>query len=155
MSIPSLSVRFALCVAIASACGRAAPPVSPSPRAAPAPTAAPAPAPVAVPAPVVPADQPDLAGQWQYTATMGGEVITGTLTLVRSGASYTGSATASTADDLIPMTAMMMNGTKVVMLFETPNGEARLDATVNGGTVLAGDLTMGGQTGTLRAQKRP
>jgi hypothetical protein len=116
---------------------------------------APAAVPNAVPAPVTPADQPDLAGQWQYTATVGGSVITGTMTLVHSGASYTGSATASTADDVIPMTAMTVNGTKVVMLFETPNGEARLDATISGGTVMTGDLTMGSQTGTLRAQKQP
>jgi hypothetical protein len=98
---------------------------------------------------------PDLAGRWLYNATLGSSVITGTVTLIHSGESYSGSATASTADEPVPMTSMTVDGTRVVMLFDTPDGVVRVAGTVTGGTVINATVTFNDQTGTLRALRQP
>ncbi len=142
---------------LCAGCARHPAPAAVTPRAAPAPAhaSAPAPAPAHASAPApVPAEAPDLSGRWQYTATLGSAVIDGTLTLVRSGASYAGGATASIADDPVPMTAMTVTGSRIVMLFDTPNGEARVEGTVSGGTVISGTVAVGDRTGSFKAQKQ-
>ena len=129
-----------------AACARHPSPAQPAPR--PSPARAPAP----VPAPEPPLD---LSGRWLYDATIGSSVITGTLTLVRSGVSYSGSATASTADESVTMRSMTVDGTRVVMLFETPDGDVRVEGTVTGGTLLNATVTLNDMTGRLRARKQP
>lgn len=151
MSIPSSAARLACCVALAAACSHASPPVALAPQPSPAPASAPAPTAAAAPA----AAAAELSGTWLYTATLGSSEITGTLRLIRHGEAYTGSATASTADEDIPMSQMTVDGTKITMFFETPNGEVRMEGTVTGGTVINGVLALGGTTGTMRARKQP
>ena len=156
MSIPSPAVRIPLYVALVAGCSHTAPAPSPAPQPSPAPASAPAAAPpsASAPAPAPAAGVADLSGTWLYTATLGGSDITGTLQLVRRGATYAGSATASAADEDIPMTQLAFDGTRITMFFETANGEVRIEGTVIGGTVINGTLALGGTTGTFRARKQ-
>ena len=154
MSIPSSAVRIPLYVALVAACSHPAPAPAPAPQPSPAPASAPAVAPPSAPASAPAAGAADLSGTWLYTATLGGSEITGTLQLVRRGASYAGTATASTADEDIPMTQMIFDGTRITMFFETANGEVRIEGTVTGGTIINGALALGGTTGTFRARKQ-
>ena len=122
--------------------------------------AAPAPAPVAAPAQsparAAPAETPapDLSGSWSYVANLNGTSVEGTLTLARSGTTYTGSATASTASELMPVTSVSLAGAKLTLTLDTPNGPAALDAVVSGGTVIVGTVYVAELSGPFRARKR-
>jgi len=147
-----------LLLALIAACSHAAPAPAPAPQPSPAPASAPAAAPptapASAPAPALAPGAADLSGTWLYTASLGGSEITGTLQLVRRGAAYAGTATASTADEDIPMTQMVFDGTRITMFFETANGEVRMEGTVTGSTIINGTLALGGTTGTFRARKQ-
>jgi hypothetical protein len=136
--------------ALVGACAQNPGPAAPDPQAAPA--ARPAPA-AATPAPV-PAPEPvtDLAGEWDFVATLGGESVGGTLTLTRADTVYRGSAVAHEGE-VYPLISLTLTGPKIVMLFETPSGAARVECTLTGFSELKGALLMGDQTGTFSARK--
>src|SRR3990172_492891 len=84
-------------LALTAACSRN--PASPAP--APATAPAPAPAPAAAPTPVAPPTAPaapapatgaaaDVSGDWTWSTDIGGQVIGGSMSLTKSGTTYSG-----------------------------------------------------------------
>lgn len=126
----------------------AAPQVAPQPAAAPAPAA---PAPAAA-APAAPATV-DLSGDWNFVAELGGQEMVGVIQLRRSGTAYVGSATPSDAEGSGTLTSLTIEGSRVVMVFDTPEGEARAEAVLAGGSTMNGTVTYAGHTGPFSARK--
>jgi hypothetical protein len=133
--------------ALLGACARNPSPAT-APRAAPAPAAAPLPAPVPLPDPVA-----DLSGEWQFAVEVGGTSATGTLDLARAGGTYSGTARADDGE-VYPMISLNQAGAKIVMMFETPSGAARVECALAGLSELNGTLLMGDAVGTFHARRK-
>jgi hypothetical protein len=152
MLIPrGLAAALAL-AALLGACARNPGPATPGPQAAPAPAQ---PSPAAAPVAPLPPPEPvaELSGEWRFVVGLGGESLTGTLTLARAGAGYGGSAQGDDGE-FYPMNSLTQTGRKVVMLFETPSGPARVECTLEGTSELSGALLVGDQTGTFSARRK-
>jgi len=135
----------------AVACARHTAP--PAQQPAPVPAAAPAPVRAPAAAPAAPSPAPDLAGAWRYTATLGDMTVDGVLRLARSGSSYTGTASASTTSEVLTVTSVTLDGSKLTVIIDTPNGPATLAGTVVAGTII-GTVYVGEQSGPFRADKQ-
>jgi len=136
--------------ALLGACATNPKPAAPAPQpraAAPQPAAAPDPA--TAPAPAA----PDLAGEWEFTSTIGEETVGGTLTLTRSGQSYTGLARAHDGQTF-PLRSLTLVGGKVVMTFDTPDGVARVESTLTGVSAMSGTVLVGDAVGTFAARRQ-
>ncbi len=151
-SLPAALAAFAL----AGACARTPQPAAPAPQSAPqlAPTAAAAPA---APAPAAPAAAQsaavDLAGDWSFVADFPGQRMVGVIQLRRSGTSWVGSATPEGADGSATLLSLTFDGSRVVMLFDTPDGEARAVAVLADPRTMNGTVSMAGHTSPFTARK--
>jgi hypothetical protein len=131
-------------IALSGACAHNPQPAAPAPQAAPPPAASPT---RAAPAAV------DLAGDWNFVADFDGQRMVGVIQLRRSGTAYTGTATPSDAEGSASLTSLTIVGSRVVMLFDTPDGEARAEAVVEGGNTMNGTVTYAGHSGNFTARK--
>jgi len=128
----------------------AAPSPMPAPAAAPAP-AAPAPAPAAMPAP---AGGVDVVGTWDFSVDAGGQTIPGEMVIRRSGATLTGTVTPQGMNEATIRT-VTINGMRVVVLIDTPDGEATFDGTMAADNrTLTGTVLYQGQSMGFNARKR-
>lgn len=160
-----VDTRFALAALLlaSAACSRGP---SPSP-AAPAPAAptpgAPAAAPTPAATPSVPANTPpappatgtaDLSGEWGWSVDIGGQAVSGTMTLTRSGTTYGGSVV---PDGMTPATVRTVTivGDRVTIMIDTPDGEATVEATLSADRrALSGTLAFNGMTGQFNGRRR-
>jgi hypothetical protein len=129
----------------------AAAPAAPSPAAAPsapAPAAAPS-APAAVPPATV-----DLTGDWDFVVEFPGQRMVGVIQLRRSGSSYTGTATPAEAEGSATLTSLAITGTRVVMVFDSPDGQARAEGVLADSRTMNGTVTYLDSTGPFTARKR-
>lgn len=150
--LPALAATLLL-----GACSRNPQPAAPAPRAAPAPSApapaAPAPAAPAAPAAVAPAEV-DLSGDWNFVADFPGQRMIGLIQLRRSGSSYTGIATPADVEGSATLTSLTITGNRVVMVFESPDGQARAVAVLADPKTMNGTVTYAGNTGPFTARKQ-
>jgi hypothetical protein len=142
VSFPSLAVRFALCAAVAAACSHAPAPAT-TPQAAAAPAAGLAPG------------QPDMVGDWAVQLLLQGQPTgTGMLRLSRSGDQYRGALQFESADRPYFVRSLQTDGTHVVMLLDTPDGDARVEGNLRAPTVFEGLYTSRTLNGRFTASRR-
>jgi hypothetical protein len=158
-AVPSPHLPVLAALALLGACSRNPHPATPTPQAAPAvaaPVAAPTPAaaPAAAPAPA--AVQPaavDLSGDWNFVVDFPGQRMVGLIQLRRSGTAYTGTATPADAEGSATLTSLSIDGSHVVMVFDSPDGEARAEAVLVDPKTMNGTVTFQGNTGPFTARK--
>ncbi|MGA2384556.1 MAG: hypothetical protein ABSG61_14105 [Gemmatimonadales bacterium] len=147
-------------VLLLGACAHNPKPAAPAPQAAPA---APTPAarPPAAPTPAAPAPAPavapaavDLSGDWNFVADFPGQRMAGVIQLRRSGSSYVGTATPADAEGSATLTSLTISGSHVVMVFDSPDGEARAEAVLADPKTMNGTVTFAGSTGPFTARKQ-
>jgi len=152
MRIPAGLTSALALAALLGACARNPRPATPAPQAAPtARQPATSPAPAAAPAPTAPA--PDLAGEWEFTSNIGDGTVSGTLTLTRAGGTYAGSARGHDGG-VFPLTSLTFVAGKVVMVFDTPDGAARVESTLTSANEMSGTVVLGETMGTFAARKK-
>jgi hypothetical protein len=150
----SAVVGLAAFGALAPACARSPRPAAPAPQAAPGPAPAPAPVPTPASAPAPgPEAVPDLSGTWDFEVSISGNQVSGTLRLTRSGDTYGGSALDSEGQEY-PLQSLSLNGQKLVMVFATPDGQARVEGALAGAGSMSGTLLLGADTGSFAARRR-
>jgi poly(3-hydroxybutyrate) depolymerase len=145
-------------LALLGACSRNPQPAAPAPVAAPPaspPAAAPVPAPLptAAPAPAAEPATPDLSGDWNFVVDFPGQRMVGLIQLRRNGSDYTGIATPADAEGSATLTALTIDGNRVVMVFDSPDGEARAEAVLADDKTMNGRVTFQGNTGPFTARK--
>jgi hypothetical protein len=156
-------------VALTAACSRnpAGTAPAPAPATAPAPAATPVAPPTtpAVPAatPAAPAPDPapatgavaDVSGEWTWTTDIGGQVIAGSMSLTRSGTSYSGQVVPDGMSAATVRT-ITINGDRITVVVDTPDGtEAVVEATLTADRrAFSGTLTYQGQTSSFSARRR-
>ena len=131
-------------------------PASPAPRPAPAPVAAPAPAPAPAPAaPTAAAARNSLPGEWEWSAAMGAESYSGTMTISLGTTGYAGTLRVAGMFDATLRTASV-SGTTVRMVFDSPEGELALEAEFTDPNTLSGNVIVvsAGMTASLSARRR-
>ena len=158
VSAPALAV-----LALLGACSRNPVPAAPAPAsppapaaapAAPAPAPAPAAAPASAPAPAaVPPATVDLSGDWNFVVDFPGQRMVGLIQLRKNGAAYTGVATPAESEGSATLTSLTTDGTRVVMVFDSPDGEARAEAVLADPRTMNGTVTFQGNTGPFTAKK--
>jgi len=157
--LPALSA-----LALLGACARNPRPAAPAPEAAATPAPAAAPSPAAAPATPSPAAAPgapaagapaslDLSGDWDFVVDLPGQRLTGVIQLRRSGTSYTGNATPSNAEGSATLTSLTMDGSRVVMIFDTPDGPAQAQAVLADAKTMNGTVTYLGSSGPFTARR--
>ena len=127
---------------------------SPSPTPAPStagPTPAPAPAPTPTPTPA-PAPAPSAAGAYDFSTTVQGQQVTGTITIVDEGGRLGGTIVTSATPELA-IKAVMVNGNVITVTGDTPDGEVAMEMTMNGAD-FTGTWSYGGQSGSMSGRKR-
>ena len=155
-----------LALAAMAACSGNPPPVAPTPRAAPAPPAAPAarpapaptaaPAPAPAPAPAAPAPARNtLPGEWEWSAAMGAESYSGTMTVSLGSTGYSGTLRVAGMFDATLRTASV-SGTTVRAVFDSPEGELVMEAEFTDPNTLSGNVIVvsAGMTASLSARRR-
>ena len=147
-------------VLLLGACSRNPTPAAPAPQAAPAapaaqPSAATAPAPAPAPAPAAPAATAvDLSGDWSFVADFPGQRMVGLIQLRRSGSSYAGTATPADVEGSATLTSLTVSGNRILMIFETPDGEARAEAVLADPKTMNGTVSYAGSTGPFTARRQ-
>ena len=126
---------------------QAAPP-QPSPSPSPSPQAAPASAPAPTPTPA-PASA---AGVYDFTTSVQGTTVTGVVTVTaRDG--RTGGTIATSATPEIPVRSATVEGRKVTVTGDSPDGEVVLEFNMSGQD-FSGTWWYGGQSGSLTGRRR-
>ena len=149
-------------LALTAACSRN--PASPAP--APATAPAPAPAPAAAATPVAPPTTPaapapatgaaaDVSGDWTWSTDIGGQVIGGSMSLTKSGTTYSGEVV---PDGMAAATVRTLTiaGDRITIVVDTPDGaEAIVEATLTPDRrAFSGTLAFQGQTSSFSARRR-
>jgi hypothetical protein len=129
---------FAALVLLAG-CAPATPPADPMP----APTAPPA---VATSAAVNP------VGTFEFTTSVNGDMVTGSVEVAGQPGAYTGTIRTSISPD-IPVTGVTVNGQQMVVAADTPDGALTLTLNFTGNN-FTGGWTLAGDSGELRGQRR-
>lgn len=159
-----------LALAALAACGGNPPPAEPAPQAPPAaqpaPAAAPAaPTPAAAPAPAAraaaaapaaaPAARDRLAGEWEWTASMGGEAYSGTMTFESRPDGYAGLLrVAGLFDGTLRVVTLAATGVRAI--WDSPEGELVMNAVFTDAQTLTGtvDVASAGATASILARRR-
>ncbi|OGT99013.1 MAG: hypothetical protein A2085_08540 [Gemmatimonadetes bacterium GWC2_71_10] len=149
-------------LALTAACSRN--PASPAPAPATAPAPAPAPAPAATPVappttPAAPAPATgaaaDVSGDWTWSTDIGGQVIGGSMSLTKSGTTYSGEVV---PDGMAAATVRTLTiaGDRITIVVDTPDGaEAIVEATLTPDRrAFSGTLAFQGQTSSFSARRR-
>jgi len=120
---------------------------------APAPGAMPAPAapPAAAVAPAAPAAL-NPVGRYEFSTSLQGQLLTGTLEIAGTAGAYTGRITSS-ATEPIPITAVTVTGQEMVVAGETPNGTLTIHMTFAGGPNFTGNWTLAGDGAPLTGRR--
>jgi hypothetical protein len=152
-----------------AACSHTPPRVAPAPAAAPAPAPAPMPAPTvpaatATAAPAAPAPTPAptvargpfvLAGDWDWSAMLGDQPYSGTMTLQAQGTGFTGTLRVTGEFDGIVRSGTV-TGNTIRVTFDSPQGELVLEAVFTDANTLSGrvDVAAQGESATFSAHRR-
>jgi hypothetical protein len=74
---------------------------------------------------------PDLAGDWVFEVQTGKNVTHGAMTLVADGASYKGTLTTDQGNNVLPVRSLLLQGSAMNMLVESPNGNVSFQGTLS------------------------
>jgi hypothetical protein len=143
--MPRSLVRPAVALLLA-ACASSPQAAPPTPAPAPSPAAAPAPAPAPAPAAA------SAAGIYDFTTSVQGTAVSGVVTVTMANG-RAGGTIATSATPEIPIKAVTVEGPKVTVTADSPDGEAVLEFTMNGQD-FSGTWWFGGQSGSLTGRKR-
>jgi hypothetical protein len=96
-----------------------------------------------------------LAGDWDWSAMLGDEAYSGTMTLQSQGAGFTGSMRVTGQFDAEVRTATV-TGNIVRIVLDSPQGELVLDAIFTDANTLAGrvDVSAAGATASFSAHRK-
>lgn len=93
-------------------------------------------------------------GTWDFTVDAGGQTIPGEMVIGRSGAAYTGTVTPQGMSAATVRT-VTINGQRVTILIDTPDGEATFDGTITADNrTMTGTVAFQGQSLGFNARKR-
>ena len=146
LALPVVAVLLAACASSPQAASPSpAPAPAPSTQAAPAPTPAPAPAPT-------PATPASAAGIYDFSTTVQGTTVTGVVTVTMSDG-RAGGTVATSATPEVPIKAVTVEGQKVTITADSPDGEVVLEFNMSGQD-FSGTWWYGGQSGALTGRKR-
>lgn len=112
--------------------------------------AAPPPAPV-IQAPALPAPV-DAVGVFDFTTSVEGNVLAGTLTVVKTDAGYGGSVTTNMTEP-IPVRDVVVEGQKLTVTGETPDGPLTFTMEFKGDD-FSGTWSLAGMSGTHQGKRR-
>ncbi|HEY2806507.1 MAG TPA: MBL fold metallo-hydrolase [Gemmatimonadales bacterium] len=113
----------------------------------PPPAAAPSSAPAA-------AGGADLSGEWSGNVDSPQGSMTLAIVLARNATGYTGTATPPSGMQ-VPLSALRMDGSHVVMTFSSPDGDATIDGTLaSDNRSIAGTFTLGVQSAPLTVTRK-
>jgi hypothetical protein len=152
-------VALAALVSLA-ACSRSAAPAAPAPTPEPVSPAATPAVPASTPAIAPGAPAPaaaaavDLAGEWTWGVDLGGQAVSGVMTLTRTGSVYGGQVTPD-GEQPATVRTVTITGDRVTIIVDAPEGEAVVEATLAADhRSLAGTLNYQGMAGSFTARKR-
>jgi hypothetical protein len=95
----------------------------------------------------------DLSGEWTFVAEFPGQRMVGLIQLTRTGTAYAGTATPTDVEGSATLTALTIVGNRIVMVFDTPDGEARAEAVLTDAKTMNGTVTYAGSSGPFTARK--
>jgi hypothetical protein len=111
----------------------------------------PTPAPTAPPA-VATAAAVNPVGTFEFTTSVNGDMVTGSIEVTGNPGAYGGTIRTSATPD-IPVRGVTVNGQQMVVTADTPDGELGLTLNFNGNN-FSGGWTLGGGSGEMRGQRR-
>lgn len=150
LALPVVALLLAACSSSPQAAPRTSPAPAPSPQAAtPAPAPAPAPAPVPAPTPSTPTSA---AGIYDFSTTVQGTTVTGVATVAMENGRPSGTIATSATPEVAIKNATV-EGQKVTVVADSPDGEIVLEFNMNGQD-FTGTWWYGGQSGSLTGRKR-
>lgn len=94
----------------------------------------------------------DPVGTYDFTTNVEGTPVTGVVTITRNSTGYGGSV-ATDVTETIPITAVTVEGQKVMVTAATPDGPLTFALTMNGAD-FTGSWTLGPMAGTMTGKKR-
>ena len=99
---------------------------------------------------------PDLAGDWIFEAQTGENVAHGAMTLVADGASYKGTLTTDQTDNILPVRSLILQGSNMSMLVESPEGNITVKGTLadDAQTFQGKVIYFNGQTFAMSGRRR-
>ena len=99
---------------------------------------------------------PNLAGDWVFEAQTGENVAHGAMTLVADGASYKGTLTTDQTDNILPVRSLILQGSNMSMLVESPEGNITVKGTVadDAQTFQGKVIYFNGQTFAMSGRRR-
>ena len=112
----------------------------------------PVPAPTAPPA-VATSAAVNPVGTFEFTTSVNGDMVTGSVEVTGSSGAYGGTIRTSATPD-IPVTGVTVNGQQMVVTADTPDGELTITMNFTGNN-FTGGWTLGGGSGELRGQRAP
>ena len=99
---------------------------------------------------------PNLAGDWVFEAQTGENVAHGAMTLVADGASYKGTLTTDQTDNILPVRSLILQGSNMSMLVESPEGNIMVKGTLadDAQTFQGKVIYFNGQTFAMSGRRR-
>jgi hypothetical protein len=99
---------------------------------------------------------PNLAGDWVFEAQTGENVAHGAMTLVADGASYKGTLTTDQTDNILPVRSLILQGSNMSMLVESPEGNITVKGTLadDAQTFQGKVIYFSGQTFAMSGRRR-
>ena len=132
-----MRTSFAALALLAACAPAATPPADPTPAA----TVAPAPAAAVNP-----------VGTFEFTTSVDGNMLTGSIEVAGSPGAYTGTIRTSATPD-IPVSGVLVSGQQMIVTADTPDGPLTLTLNFSGDN-FTGGWTLGGGSGELRGQRK-
>lgn len=96
--------------------------------------------------------QVDPVGAFDFTTTVEGTPVTGTITITRNGSEYGGSVSTNVTESM-PISTVMVEGQSVQVTGSTPDGPVTISMTFTGET-FTGNWSYAGMTGSLTGRRR-
>ena len=100
----------------------------------------------------VAASESDPTGQYSYTSTAGGQPVTGTITITRTGGGLRGMMSTSGMSRDIAFEQVQVNGNRIVMETTSPSGPVKVELT-RSGEAIRGTWQMGAMGNVLQGRR--
>jgi hypothetical protein len=111
----------------------------------------PVPAPTTAPPAVTTAAAVNPVGTFEFTTSVNGDMVTGSIEVTGNAGAYGGTIRTSATPD-IPVRGVTVNGQQMVVTADTPDGELVLTLNFTGNN-FTGGWTLGGGSGEMRGQR--
>ena len=94
----------------------------------------------------------DPVGTYDFSTNVEGTPVNGVITITRGDSGYGGSL-ATDVTETIPVTAVVVEGQKIMVTASSPDGPVNMAITMNGAE-FTGSWSFGGMSGTMNGRKR-